>query len=85
MLSAQPFAVEQLGARRAVTRGARSTLGAVTPWAARKRYLDFAETSRDLASFWDPQAYRRLRRVKAAVNPEDRTQSNHPIPPDTTH
>ena len=51
----------------------------------RKRYLNFAETSRDLASFWDPQAYSRLRRVKAAVDPEDRTQSNHPIPPDSTH
>jgi hypothetical protein len=24
-------------------------------------------------------------RVMAAVDPEDRTQSNHPIPPDTTH
>ena len=58
---------------------------AMTPWAARQMYLNFADTSRDPASFWDPQAYSRLRPVKAAVDPEDRIQSNHPIPPATTH
>ncbi len=57
----------------------------MTPRAARKRYLNFGGTSRDLASSWDPQAYSRLRRVKAAVDPGDRIQSNHPIPPGTTH
>lgn len=48
-------------------------------------YLNFADTSRDPASFWDPQAYSRLRPVKAAVDPEDRIHSNRPIPLATTH
>lgn len=43
--------------------------------------LNFAETVRDPASFWTPQAYIRLRRIKAAVDPQDRIRSNHPIPP----
>jgi FAD/FMN-containing dehydrogenase len=34
----------------------------------------------DPARFWDPQAYARLRRVKAAVDPADRIRSNHSIP-----
>lgn len=29
----------------------------------------------------DPQAYTRLRQIKAAVNPEDRIRSSQPIPP----
>jgi hypothetical protein len=67
----------------AVAAGRRvdSILEAMSPWAARQMYLNFAETSRDPASFWDPQAYGRLRRIKAAVDPEDRIQSNHPVPP----
>jgi hypothetical protein len=31
-------------------------------------YLNLADTSRDPASFWTPQAYGRLRRIKAAVD-----------------
>jgi UDP-N-acetylenolpyruvoylglucosamine reductase len=65
----------------AVTRSVSSILAAMAPWAARQVYLNFAETRRDPASFWDPQAYARLRRIKAAVDPQDRIQSNHPIPP----
>lgn len=57
----------------------------MTLWAARQMYLNFAETSRNPASLGDPQAYSRLRQVKAALDPEDRIQSNHPIPPATTH
>jgi hypothetical protein len=52
---------------------------AMTPWAARQMYLNFADTSRDPASFQDPQAYSRLRQVKAAVDPQDRIRSNHPV------
>ena len=53
----------------------------MAPWAASQMYLNFAETRRDPASFWTPEAYNRLRQVKAAVDPEDRIQSNQPIPP----
>ena len=58
---------------------------AMRPWAARQTYLNLAETERDPASFWAPQAYDRLRRIKAAVDPDDLIRSNHPIPPLHTH
>jgi len=54
---------------------------ALAPWAARQVYLNFAETRRPAASFWSEQAYRRLRQIKAAVDPGDLIRSNHPIPP----
>jgi len=54
---------------------------AMQPWAARQMYLNLAETHRDPATFWTPQAYDRLRRIKAAVDPDDLIRSNHPIPP----
>jgi FAD/FMN-containing dehydrogenase len=54
---------------------------ALVPWAARYMYLNFAETRRDPASLWEAEAYRRLRRVKSAVDPGDLIRSNHPIPP----
>jgi hypothetical protein len=56
----------------------------MTPWAARQMCLNFDEASRDPASSGDPHAFTRLRRVKAALDPEDRIQSNHPVPPATT-
>jgi hypothetical protein len=34
-------------------------------------YLGFAETQQDTPTFWTAQAYHRLRRIKAAVDPED--------------
>jgi FAD/FMN-containing dehydrogenase len=55
--------------------------GALAPWAARQMYLNFAETRRDPASFWSPHAYHRLRRIKAAVDPDNLIRANHPIPP----
>lgn len=65
----------------ALARGIHEIKAAMAPWAARQNYLNFAATSRDPASFWKPLAYTRLRQVKAAVDPEDLIQSNHPIPP----
>ena len=53
---------------------------ALSPWAARQMYLNFAETH-SAAPFWTEQAYRRLRRIKAAVDPADLIRANHPIPP----
>jgi UDP-N-acetylenolpyruvoylglucosamine reductase len=54
---------------------------ALTPWAARHMYLDFAETSHPRATLWTSQAYHRLRQIKASVDPHDVIQSNHPVPP----
>ncbi len=53
---------------------------ALAPWAAGQMYLNFAETVHDPASFWSEQAYHRLRRIKAAVDPTDVIRANHPIP-----
>jgi UDP-N-acetylenolpyruvoylglucosamine reductase len=55
---------------------------ALAPWAARQMYLNFAETTPSSPSaFWTEQAYRRLRRIKAAVDPGHVIRANHPIPP----
>jgi hypothetical protein len=54
---------------------------ALSPWAARHMYLNFADTTRSPAQFWTEQAYHRLRRIKAAVDPADLIRSNHPVPP----
>jgi FAD/FMN-containing dehydrogenase len=65
----------------AVERNVAAVLTAMRPWAARQMYLNIADTSRDPASFWTPEAYHRLRRIKAAVDPDDLIRSNHPVPP----
>ena len=55
---------------------------ALAPWAARQMYLNFAENSQwSPSAFWTEQAYRRLRRIKAAVDPGNVIRANHPIPP----
>jgi len=64
-----------------VTAQIEAVKGALAPWAARQMYLNFAESSRDPASFWGPRAYDRLRRIKAAVDPHNLIHANHPIPP----
>jgi hypothetical protein len=51
------------------------------PYAAPHMYLNFAETNRPANTFWTDHAYGRLRRIKAAVDPDDVIRSNHPIPP----
>ena len=53
---------------------------ALGPWAASHMYLNFAEAQGDPARFWTKQAYHRLRRIKAAVDPDNVIRSNHPIP-----
>jgi FAD/FMN-containing dehydrogenase len=53
----------------------------LAPWAARHMYLNFAETEREPSTFWAEQAYHRLRRIKATIDPDDVIRSNHPIPP----
>ncbi len=54
---------------------------ALAPWAARHMYLNFADTARRPAELWSEQAFHRLRRIKAAVDPADVIRSNHPVPP----
>jgi hypothetical protein len=44
-------------------------------------YLNFEEEKADPASFYDEKAYRRLRAVKADVDPDEVFLANHSIPP----
>jgi FAD/FMN-containing dehydrogenase len=78
------FAVGRAPSPQAVPSVARSVSAvhtAMRPWAARQMYLNLTETERDPASFWAPQAYERLRRIKAAVDPDNLIRSNHPVLP----
>ena len=68
-------------AAAAVARNVAAVQAAMRPWAARQMYLNLAESSRDPASFWSAEAYDRLRRIKAAVDPDNLIRSNHPVPP----
>ena len=68
-------------AAAAVARSVAAVRTALGPWAARQMYLNLAETVRDPSSFWATQAFDRLRRIKAEVDPADLIRSNHPIPP----
>ena len=65
----------------AVSRQVEAVQQALATWTAPYLYLNFSDTSRDPASYWEADAYQRLRRVKAAVDPGDLIRSNHPIPP----
>jgi FAD/FMN-containing dehydrogenase len=52
---------------------------AIAPWESRHTYMNFAETRRDARSLFSEQAYHRLRRIKAKVDPENVIRSNHPV------
>jgi FAD/FMN-containing dehydrogenase len=65
----------------AVREQVQAVKDALAPWAASHMYLNFAETTRDAATFWTEQAYHRLRRIKATIDPDEVIRSNHPIPP----
>jgi FAD/FMN-containing dehydrogenase len=52
---------------------------ALLPWAARQNYLNFAETRRDPHTLWTENAHDRLRRIKAALDPDNLIRSNHPV------
>jgi hypothetical protein len=64
-----------------VTAEVEAVEDALAPWAARHMYLNFSETSRPRATLWTEHAYRRLRQIKASVDPHDVIRSNHPVPP----
>jgi FAD/FMN-containing dehydrogenase len=46
-----------------------------------RRYLNFVEEPTDPARFYDPEAYARLRHVKAVFDPYRIIRANHPIKP----
>jgi hypothetical protein len=77
-MAATPEAAEAVG------HGVAAVMSAMRPWAAGQTYLNFTETRCDPRGFWTPQAYERLCRIKAAVDPADMIRANHPIPPART-
>jgi FAD/FMN-containing dehydrogenase len=79
LFTAGPVAFSQTAS--AVTRSVAAVQAAMSPWSARQMYLNLAETARDPARFWSPQAYGRLSRIKAAVDPDNLIRSNHPVRP----
>jgi FAD/FMN-containing dehydrogenase len=54
---------------------------ALAPYANGREYLNFAEDPTDPSRFYRPEAYRRLRAVRAEVDPGNLFRANHPIPP----
>jgi hypothetical protein len=54
---------------------------ALAPYDTGRRYLNFTDERTDPARFFAPQAYRRLRAVRAAADPDALFRANHPIPP----
>jgi FAD/FMN-containing dehydrogenase len=54
---------------------------ALAPWDAGRAYLNFAERTTTGQRLFGAATYARLRRVKAAYDPQDLIRSNHPIPP----
>jgi FAD/FMN-containing dehydrogenase len=54
---------------------------ALEPYDTGRQYLNFAdEAGTDPSAFYRADAYRRLRAVKAAVDPDNVFRANHPIP-----
>jgi FAD/FMN-containing dehydrogenase len=56
-------------------------MDAMDDWNTGRRYLNFSERPIDTRTAYSAAAYRRLRAVKTLVDPDERLQSNHPIPP----
>jgi hypothetical protein len=48
-------------------------------WTAPVGSLNFADTRREPRTFWSEESYERLRRIKAALDPDDLIRANHPL------
>ncbi len=54
-------------------------LGSLRPWDSGRRYLNFAESAVDPRTIWAPEAFVRLRAVKARYDPGDLFAANHDV------
>src|SRR5436190_7715346 len=54
---------------------------AVARWESERSYFNFSERAIDAARLYPPHTYHRLRKIKAAYDPNDVFLSNHPIAP----
>jgi hypothetical protein len=66
-------------AKAAVHATVASLLASLEPWRSGHTYLNFAESRRDPRTLWPAMVHARLKRVKAAVDPENLFRSNHPL------
>ncbi len=66
-------------AASAVERAVDGLRSALAEWESPQTCLNFAETKRDGKNLWSETSYRRLRRIKAAVDPQNRIRSNHEL------
>ena len=83
-----PFVMYSVGfapspeAAEAIEGALEAMRSAVAPWEAEHTYLNFAETRRGASSLFSEDAYERLRRIKAEVDPNGTIRSNHPLTSD---
>jgi hypothetical protein len=56
-------------------------LDALAPWDAGRRYPNFAERRADASGFYPAETTARLRRIRAAYDPDELIRSAHPIKP----
>ncbi len=52
----------------------------LSPWAAGRAYLNFAERPTDTETAFPPEQYRRLQEIRANYDPNDLFCANHPVP-----
>jgi hypothetical protein len=54
-------------------------MAALAPWDNGARYLNFVEHQSDSRTMFRSDAYRRLQQIRAAVDPGELFQANHPV------
>lgn len=59
---------------------AQRAIHALSPWANGRNFLNFSETPTDTATAYEEKAFRRLRKVRAKVDPAGLFLANHPVP-----
>ena len=64
----------------AIEHHAGNLRSALSPWAAGRAYLNFAERPTDTETAFPPEQYRRLREIRAQYDPTDLFCANHPVP-----
>jgi FAD/FMN-containing dehydrogenase len=63
-----------------ITHG-RLLANTMEPWCAARRYLNFEEHPSDASRFFDDETHRRLRSIKARVDPRSLIHANHAVEP----
>jgi hypothetical protein len=66
-------------AKAAVERHVELVQAALAPWDAGLTFLNFMERPTEPQRFFPPDVHRRLREIKARVDPDDLLQANHPV------